>query len=261
MRKRVLSFALALGLSPAAAMAQVSIVPSQCTTASAVGSLTSPFALLVVNSTCIDLSSFISATTPGKIWTLNADLDVAALAHVRVTATFNADPFVTFGATTTNAIPGPITYGFLFGTPVTPAFYTSATSTGGVSVTNGASGTATVSTPGLYPTYISGYGTNGPTATNLGVDLGTAPCTASGTPFTVTTTCAQGTATNTFAPAFYDNLEALLTYNQSDLSSVASWSGAVTLGTSTTTPEPASFALLATGLAFVATAARVRRRS
>ena len=44
-----------------------------------------------------------------------------------------------------------------------------------------------VTAPGLYPTFVSGYGTVGATATNLGVDLGTTSCTAGpGAPFTTT---------------------------------------------------------------------------
>jgi hypothetical protein len=173
---------------------------------------------------------------------------------------FNPDPFISFGATTTNLVAGPTTFAFLFGTPIVPGLYTTATSTGGVTVTNGASGTTTVDNSAIYPTYISGYGTNGAIATNLGVDLGTLPCVAGpGAPFTVTTVCNQGTTGNVFAPTFYDNLEALLTYTQDDVGSVASWSGAVTLNVAAV-PEPASLALVATGLLLVAGGGYARRR-
>ena len=77
---------------------------------------------------------------------------------------------------------------------------------------------------------------------NLGVDLGTGACLAG-------QTCSFGTTTNTFASTFYDNLEALVTYQQSGLGSVAAFTGQVTLtNASTVTPEPAPFVLLATGL-------------
>ncbi len=48
---------------------------------------------------------------------------------------FDTDPFITFGATTTNSIAGTVTYAFLFGTPIIPGFYNAAHSTGGVTVT------------------------------------------------------------------------------------------------------------------------------
>lgn len=179
------------------------------------------------------------------------------VATIELNALYNADPFISFGATTTNLTPGDVTYAFLFGTPVTPGFYSVATSTGGVTVTNGVSGTTTVDNSGIYPTYISGYGTVGLVPTNLGVDLGTAPCTAGpGDPFTITTTCNQGTTSNTFAPTFFDNLEALLTYTQSD--GVASWSGAVTLDEGPTVPEPALLGLF--GAALTGWALRRRRK-
>ena len=172
---------------------------------------------------------------------------------------FNTDPFVSFGATTTNLVPGPVTYTFLFGTAIVPGLYNTATSTGGVSVTNGASGTSTVTPSAVFPTYISGHGSVGAVTTNLGVNLGSAPCTAGpGVPSTATHTCNQGTVQNTFAPTFYNNLEAMLTYTQNDIASVASWSGAVTLNN--VVPEPASMVLVAVGVVVLAAGYRVRGR-
>lgn len=263
MRHRITALAAAAVLfSPAPAAAQTpGPVPAACSGIPI--SLGAPFFLALVNSTCTDLSQFITPTIPGKTWTLSVVDLIVGGARISASGLFNADPFINFGTTTTNAVPGNVTYAFLFGTPIVPGMYDHATSNGGVSVTSGAADNATVSSPGVYPTYISGYGTLGGAATNLGVDLGTAPCVAAGDGTgTTTTTCNYGTATSDFAPTLYDNLEALLTYNQNDLGSVASWSGSVTLNTVNVIPEPTSITLLATGLvALLGVAVRRRGRA
>lgn len=265
MKTRRLLWAAAVILTPASAVAQNG-VPTSCnnnTTSSpfgVAGNAISPFVWAFVNTVCTDLSSYLVASTQAGVWTLNTPTLDLGSATLQVRATLDGDPFITFGATTTNLSGSATTFAFLFGTPVIPGFYTNATSTGGVSVTDGARGNTTVSTSGIYPTYISGYGTVGFSPTNLGVDLGTAPCNATGVPFTVTTVCNQGSLASSFAPTFYDNLEALLTYQQDDLSSVASWSGAVTL-TATVTPEPATIGLFGLGLVVIGGFARRRRTS
>lgn len=267
MKRRIAWVAVALMAAPTAGHAQTSVGGgggsdgTDCSAVRSVSAATLPFVFALASAegtmACVDLSSMVRGET--KTWTLSAtDVHLGSLGTLDLNATFNSDPFITFGATTTNVVAN-VTYAFLFGTPIVPGFYNVATSTGGVTVTNGNSGTSTVSTSSIYPTFISGYGTLGAAATNLGVDLGTAPCTASGTPHTATSTCTYGPTTATFAPAFYDNLEALLTYDQSDISSVASWSGAVTLDVSAT-PEPVSMVLLGTGLATLGAIHGRRRR-
>lgn len=215
----------------------------------------------VVDGSCWDLSSAFTVVEKDKVWAMdikNADVGFGLFS---MSALINADPFISFGVTTTNFVAGPVTYAFLFGSPVVPGLYNNATSTGGVSVTNGARGSSSVATSGVYPTYISGYGTVGLAPTNLGVDLGTATCTATGAPFTVTTTCAQGTLSNNFAPTFYDGMQALLTYTQTDIGSVASWSGAVTLNSQQVVPEPATFVLVGVGVVMMGVVTMRRRRS
>jgi len=148
---------------------------------------------------------------------------------------------------------------FLFGLPIVPDFYASAISTAKLSVTS-VTGTTTVANSGTYPTFVSGFGTLGSDLTNLGVDLGTTPCVASGTPGSAT--CDLGSASNAFEPAFYDNLEALVTYTQDNALSTVTFSGDVTLnaaaGPVTTTPEPATLMLVGIGL--VAMGGTMRRR-
>jgi hypothetical protein len=201
-----------------------------------------PFAFLLVGDQMIDLSDRIVAADNGKISTLSAEISVAD-STISLNATFNSDPFITFGATTTNLVAAPVTYAFLFGTPIVPDFYTVATSTLAVTLTNGQRGAATVNNSAIYPTYLSGYGTVAAVPTNLGVDLGTGPVVAPGQNF--------GTVSNTFAPTFYNNLEALLTYTQTETLSVASWTGQVTLNVDgAAVPEPSTLLLM--GLSFSA---------
>lgn len=246
--------AAVLLLAPSAGSAQSTTQPLPCGRTAT--TLTSPFIGLLLNGECINLSASVRRLdTPSPMWTAELDQTFGA-ARVQLTATFDADPFITFGATTTALVPGPITFAFLFGTPVVPASYNAAASTGGVSVTAGAANNATVANSAIYSTFISGYGTVGLVPTNLGVDLGTTPCVAT----TSTTTCNYGSAANAFAPTFYDNLEALLTYTQNDVASVASWSGRVDLlSQQNVVPEPATTGMLAAGLLALAGVARLCR--
>lgn len=159
-----------------------------------------------------------------------------------------------FGSSTTNLSAGPVTYSYLFGAPMKPAYYERASLTGSVTVTNGLGGRSVVDTSDVYPTYLSAYGLLGGEATNLGVDLGTVAVVVSGTPTGATTVLGFGTASNTFDLAYYDGLEVLLTYSQSDTSSVVEWATSATA--TPAVPEPAA-ALV--GLGIVA-AGRGRRR-
>jgi hypothetical protein len=194
-----------------------------------------------------------------KVISFERSLSLGGLADIVVFGTYNTDPFISFGATTTSLVPSPVTFSFLFGTPVVPDFYNTATSTGSLTLTPGATD-ALVENSVVYPTYISGIGTLGLVPTNLGVDLGTADCSAS--VLTGAETCPQGSTTNTFPLTFYDNLEALLTYSQTGLGSIAAWDGRVDLindpaGPGGRVPEPASVLLVATG----AVAALIKRRA
>ena len=51
-----------------------------------------------------------------------------------------------------------------------------------------------------------------------------------------------------------------LTYTQTDVGSVASWSGRVDIGEATVIPEPATLGLVFTGLLAIGAVGRLRRR-
>jgi hypothetical protein len=178
---------------------------------------------------------------------LAAALTVPAVSHA---ASIN------FGAGVTQIVPGPTTYSFLFSTPIVPDFYSSATSVAELILTPGPGGEATVEVSAVHPTYLSGNGRFGAVSVSLGVDLGTAACVAVRGPIT----CQFPLLTNTFAPTFFDGLEALLTFQLTGAGAVAQWTGAVTVGQSTATaPEPGLLLLAASGMV-VAVRARRRRR-
>ena len=256
LRLATLAVGAALLLAPAAADAQepgpYPGLPPACEVPSTVNS---PFVLVLVNSVCFDLADQIRTVQEGKIWQLETGVLELGGAEVQVNALFNADPFITFGITTTTFVPGPTTFAVLYGTPITPGLYSTASSTGGLSLTPGALG-STVDNSLVYPFYISGYGTLAGAPTNLGVDLGTAACVAA---VPATSTCNQGTTGSVFGPTPYDNLEALLTYTQTDVGSVASWSGRVDIGMAVV-PEPATIGLVFMGLLAIGGVGRLRRR-
>jgi hypothetical protein len=205
----------------------------------------SPVSLLAIcaNDICQDLSEMV--TTDGDLSAIDTTVTIGGIGIVDLDGNFDADPFISFGVTTTN-LSASVTYAFLFGTPITPGSYNTATATGSLSLTSAVGGDATVATGAVYPAFISGYGVLALVPTNLGVDLGTLSCTSSGG---ATTTCAQGSTSSTFAPASFDGMEAMLTYRQTQLGSIASWTGRVELDDVTEVPEPAAIGLLALGIA------------
>lgn len=245
-------------LVPAAAQAQVpGPVPTICGQVAP-----GPFAYVVVGEVCTNLSPLISFDVSSGLFRLAvSDLTVGPGVINDLTATFKPDPFITFGATTSNLAPGPTTYSFIFGTPIVPGFYSQATSTGSVSVTSGQAGSATVGQNGGEE-FINAWGSNGPLLTALGVDIGTGTCTAGA----ASNTCEYpppngGPASNDFAPIFFDNLEVLLTYTQTDVASQVGWTGRVDLlQAPSVVPEPATIGLVLTGMVGLLGVGIVRRR-
>ena len=217
-----------------------------------------PFVFVAVNGECTDLSSLVRPLVGSPGWSFATQINIAG-ALIDLHAVFDPDPSVTFGGTTVNPTASAMTYAFLFGLPIVPDFYSSASSTLRFDVTS-PTGATTVANSATYPAFLSGYGTLGSELTNLGVDLGVGTCVASG--IAATTSCDYGSATNSFAPTSYDNLEALLTYTQDNALSSVSFTGDVTLSQSDgviTTPEPATLGLFGFGLAALGVARRRRR--
>lgn len=253
MRKCLLLALPALLLTaPASSSAQIDLPGCQRP-----ATLVAPFAFVAVNGQCADLSGVIRPRVGLPGWSLDTHLTLAG-SIIDLHAVFEPDPSLTFGGSTINPTSAATTYAFLFGTPVVPDFYSSASSTLRLSATS-VTGTTTVANSATYPAFLSGYGTVGSELTNLGVDLGTASCVASGTPGSAT--CDFGSTANAFAPTYYDNLEALLTYTQDNAASTVGFDGDVTLNAAevvTPTPEPATLMLLGTGLLVLT---GIRRRS
>jgi hypothetical protein len=201
----------------------------------------------------------------GKVAVLNASF-TTPLAFGEVHATFNSDPFINFNLATTALVPGPTFMQFTFGTPIVPALYTNATSSLGGSVTAGI-GAGSATNVGIIP-FLTANGTVAgipiPPSTpgNLGVDIGVGPCTTAvppALPTTVNCPAVPAAGANAFAPTFYDDLDATVTYNQSGVLSQVAFNGRVDLFTAV--PEPTSVALTITSLLTLAGVARSRRRT
>lgn len=204
-----------------------------------------PVSLTVcANDTCQDLSSLFRSDDAG-ISSIDSTVAIGDVASVQISGLVDADPFISFSTATSVLTNSTVTFAFLFSSAIVPSFYNTASSSASLSLTSAVGGTANVATSAIYPSFVSGYGTLGATPTNLGVDLGTSTCTSTDG---ATTVCDYGTMSNIFGMTFYDNLEALLTYTQTQNGSTANWSGRVDLTTEAQVPEPGSLTLLALGL-------------
>jgi hypothetical protein len=248
-------------LVPAAAGAQTA-PPVTCLGA---GDVAPPsralFARIMVGASILDFTPCLRSA--GKVHTLSATFLVGGVASGRVDATYDEDPFINFGIVTTNIGAGPTDYMFTFGTPIVGGLYTNAISSLAGTLTAG-TGTGTLTNASGPIPFLRGVGTVGgvrvplpaPGAGNLGVDVGVATCA---TTSTVNCPASPAAGANTFAPRFYDDLEATVTYRQGGVLSQASFTGRVEIFTSTV-PEPATVSLLATGVVVLGLGGLARRR-
>ncbi|BCS35127.1 hypothetical protein TBR22_A43530 [Luteitalea sp. TBR-22] len=212
-----------------------------------------PFLTVCANTECVEVPDAF-APVNDSVSTVETRLQLAG-STVVISGLVDRDPFIAFTVMTTNFVPSPLTFSILFGTPIVPANYRYAVSSLSATVSSTPTTAAVVSSPGTYPTFLSGYGTLGAAPTNLGVDLGTTSCaSAAGN---APTTCAYGSTSNTFSPTAFDGMRALLTYQQTGGGSMAAWQGRVDLlEQAPPVPEPGTLAMLVVALG----APLVRRR-
>jgi hypothetical protein len=216
----------------------------------------------MVGSTSFDLSGCL--TQRGKLLHIDATF-LTALAQGTIHVTINQDPFVNFSLATTNLVAGPTFMQFTFGAPIVPGLYSSATSSLSGGLTAGV-GAAAVTNVGPAPFLVGNgtvFGVPVPPSIpgNLGVDIGFGPCVTAAPPALPTSVnCPALPAAGAFAfaPTFYNDLDATVTYDQSGLLSQATFNGRVDLFSAV--PEPATVSLLLAGVLALGAGAAVRRR-
>lgn len=211
------------------------------------------FARLVVGGSTLDLTPCLRGA--GKVHTLSATFFLAGVSSGTINATYDEDPFINVALASTNIGAGPTDYTFFFSTPIVGGVYTNAISSLSGSLTAGATEGTLTNQPGPIP-FLRGYGTNNGAPTGLGVDIGVATCA---TTTSVNCPAAPAAGANAFAPTFYNDLEAELSYRQGGAGSQAAFTGRVEIFTSTV-PEPATLALFATGAVVLGAGTLARRR-
>lgn len=168
---------------------------------------------------------------------------------------------ITFAGTTTDVAPGPTSYSFTFGAPVTLGTFTSVALDLSAMLTLqfGFSGSVSPAGPGGY--LLSAYGSLGGGPLVLLGQFGTETCTTS-----TGTSCAYSPSGGTTiwfpTPTMFDYLEANVSYLSSG-GMQYHFEGRAVLSDApppTAVPEPATVALLGTGLLVLGGLAAGRRR-
>jgi hypothetical protein len=244
---------LAAGAASARAQTAGCVAP-----APAAGPVVQVTVMTASDTRCIDLSELV-LKNPVKGWNLPSTRVTLSGATIDLRANLNPDPTVDFLFSTLNPSTTMTTYSVLFGLPIVRDYYATAISMSNLTVAS-TTGTSTVSPVAQRQPFVTGYGSLDNVLTDLGVGLGTAACTANGAPSS--NTCDLGSKSTTFRPTYYNNLEAVVTYQQSSFLSIATFDGHVTINSAaavTATPEPATLVLFGTGLAVLGAWTRRRR--
>lgn len=248
-------------LVPAAGTAQngLPVLPAaEC--ASRPTTLVQPFAEVFVNATCVDLTSYITTVVPGVRWTLATPTLTIGVSQVSMTAAFLVDPAagvlqVDFDTFSQNGDAAPTTYSFLLGEPTPLTYLSGAVNYGTIGLVGGPGGGAHVQPSAVFASYSSVYLGVGRGRTNAGADLGSAPCFVGAA---TAVRCDLGYTVSTAAPILANHTDGLLTYTQTGLGSMVSFSNAPP---STTAPEPSTLTLVGGGGALAGAAAVRRRRT
>jgi len=212
-----------------------------------------PSVELTIGGTNYNLSGSLVQGTDNKgnsVWTI-AGLNLAGAGWSLSNGDFtlDSDPLLTSSGTLNNTTGAALPFSFSFSTPVAAGMYDTPTSTLGVTISSGTSGTHTT-------TVLMTNTVNGGTPT--GADIGPNGCPVTSSGSLVTNTCSFN-ATGSFSGVVTD-METVISGSAAAFTADG-FSGALNVNQSQTTgtPEPASIGLMIGGLLVIVSRRRKSR--